>query len=297
MPHPVLRSPSGRSFRPFRIALVALALVGLGACGGVSPSEKGSPMASVQSVPDSSWATLASKRVFFGHQSVGANIVQGIGDVLRDHPNIGLRVVDGDSAADGGPAFAQALVGKNGDPAGKSDDFAARLEGGVGRHVDIAFHKYCYVDMPADADPKAVFAHYKATMDRLHAEFPNVTFVHVTTPLVTVPGDPRALIKRLLGQAPLRLRANLVREQFNDLMRREYGGREPLFDLSLIESTRPDGARETVSFGNRFGYALVPAYASDGAHLNEAGRRRAAESLLVFLAELSAGAGASAPAR
>ena len=69
-------------------------------------------------------------------------------------------------------------------------------------------------------------------------------------------------------------------------MRNAYRGREPVFDLATIESTRPDGRREAIRAGSRSGYALVPAYTSDNSHLNEQGRRRVAEELLVFLARL-----------
>jgi hypothetical protein len=72
-------------------------------------------------------------------------------------------------------------------------------------------------------------------------------------------------------------------------MRREYGGREPLFDLAAVESTRPDGSRETLSLGGKTAFALHPGYTNDGSHLNEVGRRRAAEALLTLLARLAPG--------
>jgi hypothetical protein len=108
----------------------------------------------------------------------------------------------------------------------------------------------------------------------------------VTTPLMRVQSGPKALLKRLLGRSPGRYGGNFARERFNDLMRQAYGGREPLFDLAAIESTRPDGRREVIRSGGRSAHALVPAYTADNAHLNELGRRRVAEELLVFLARL-----------
>jgi len=133
-----------------------------------------------------------------------------------------------------------------------------------------------------------VFGYYQKTMARLRAEFPGVIFVHVTTPLVAVQSGPRAALKLLLGRDPGRYGGNFARERFNDLMRDAYRGREPLFDLAAIESTRPEGSREAIRSGNRRGYALVPAYTTDNSHLNEVGRRRVAEELLVFLAQLPA---------
>jgi len=116
-----------------------------------------------------------------------------------------------------------------------------------------------------------------------------VVFVHVTTPLVRVQGGPVASLKKLLGRAPGRYPSNFRRERFNELMRREYAAREPLYDLAAVESTRPDGSRETITLGGQKAFALYPGYTADGSHLNEAGRRRAGEELLVVLARLAAG--------
>jgi hypothetical protein len=260
-----------------------------GACRGGAVKEEPVHVASPSEVPDSVWQSLAAKRIFFGHQSVGDNIMDGVADVLRDEPRIGLRVA-GDEAAlagDGG-TFAHGRVGKNGDPGLKTDDFARRIEGPLRGRVDVAFHKYCYADIIETSDVNAIFDRYRTTMARLRADFPGVVFVHVTTPLVRVQSGPKATLKLLLGKSPGRYGGNFARERFNDLMREAYRGREPLFDLATVESTRPDGSREAIRAGNRRGYALVPAYTSDNSHLNEVGRRRVAEELLVFLARLPA---------
>jgi hypothetical protein len=261
----------------------------LGACARGAGRESGAEMTDDQGVPDSAWTELARERVFFGHQSVGWNIVEGIADLARERSAPGVRIVEGDSAADGRPALAHAAIGRNGAPGGKTDAFAARIEGGLGNRVDIALHKYCYADIGSGTDAAAVFEHYRATMARLHAEYPGVVFVHVTVPLVALRNRGlRLAVQRLIGHAPERVASNIVRERFNDLMRQEYAGREPLFDLAQLESTHPDGRRERIPFSGRPGYSLVPGYSSDGSHLNGPGRRRIARALLVFLAELPA---------
>lgn len=269
--------------------LVFSAALLTGACRGGAVRQEPVEVASLSEVSDTTWQSLRAKRIFFGHKSVGANIMDGVADVLRDEPRIGLRVADGEGAmADSGGAFAHGSVGKNGDPGLKTDDFARLIEGPLRGKVDVAFHKYCYADVTEKTDVAAVFAYYQTTMARLRAEFPEVTFVHVTTPLVRVQSGPRATLKLLLGQNPGRYGANYTRERFNDLMRDAYRGKEPLFDLAAIESTRPDGSREAIQSGKQKGYALVPVYTSDNSHLNEVGRRRVAEELLVFLARLPA---------
>ena len=48
-----------------------------------------------------------------------------------------------------------------------------------------------------------------------------------------------------------------------------------------------EGGLQRFPVGDKSAFALVPEYASDGAHLNPAGRRRVAEQLLVFLADVA----------
>lgn len=282
-------SPHGAG--PGRLAWLALAIVALALPAGCGPrggGEENVEMASFREVPDSAWVALAGKRIYFGHQSVGGNIMQGVSELAAADPRLKLRVLEA-VPADSAGAFVHGDVGRNGEPALKTDDFARNLESGAEGRLDIAFHKYCYADVVDTTDVESVFRHYRDTMQRLKSEYPAVTFVHVTAPLVRVQSGPRALLKKVMGQPPGRYASNFKRELFNELMRREYGGREPLFDLAAVESTRPDGSREAISHGGKTAYALYPGYTDDGSHLNAAGRRRAAEELLALLARLSPG--------
>jgi hypothetical protein len=54
-----------------------------------------------------------------------------------------------------------------------------------------------------------------------------------------------------------------------------------------MESTFPDGTRETFSSDEKTYYALVPEYTYDDGHLNETGRKKAAEQLLLLLVNFS----------
>jgi len=270
----------------FALAVAALAMVA--GCGTRDGEKESVKMASLGDVPDSAWTALVAKRIYFGHQSVGGNIMQGVSDLVRAEPKLALRVLES-APADSGGALVHGDVGRNGEPVLKTDDFARNLESGLAGTVQVAFHKYCYADIVDTTDVEGVFRHYRETMARLKSEFPSVVFVHVTSPLVRVQSGPRATLKKLMGQAPGRYASNIQREIFNELMRREYGGREPLYDLAAVESTRPDGSRETISHAGRTAYALYPGYTDDGSHLNAAGRRRAAEALLVVLAGVSPG--------
>ena len=62
------------------------------------------------------------------------------------------------------------------------------MRGGMGRHVDVALMKFCYVNFTTSADVNALFARYRDTMGALERDFPNATFIHVTMPLTTVSG-------------------------------------------------------------------------------------------------------------
>jgi lysophospholipase L1-like esterase len=72
----------------------------------------------------------------------------------------------------------------------------------------------------------------------------------------------------------------------NELLIKEYDGKEPVFDLAKTESTLPDGTRETFTKDGKTHYSMVLEYTHDGGHLNETGHKKAAEQLLILLASL-----------
>jgi hypothetical protein len=229
---------------------------------------------------------LREARVFFAHQSVGGNIIDGVAAIQNDSTEPHLNVIDiGAVTGMSGGFLAHARLGKNGDPKGKTDAFVTALEGGLGSQADIALQKYCFVDFDAHTDATEIFAYYKQGVDRVRSKFPNLKVAHVTVPLMAVQGGPKAAIKKLLGRAPDYYAENIVRERFNDLIRQTYKGREPIFDLAFLEASKPGQPREALSFGDSTVYALLPEYTTDGGHLNSAAQRRIATEFLSFLAE------------
>jgi hypothetical protein len=238
---------------------------------------------------------LATRRIYFAHQSVGGNIVAGIERLRATHAAPGLRLVETREAASvDGAAFVHFLAGRNADPASKNADFLAALDARPARDGGIALLKYCYLDIQASSDPAQVFADYKATVAAAHARHPDLTIVHVTMPLTTDEGAAKALVKRVMGRASGRDIAR-KRQQYNDLLRREYAGREPVFDLAALESTRPGGERVAFRQGGETIATLAPDYTDDGGHLNAVGQQVAAERLLTFLASLPASDRRAAP--
>ena len=231
-------------------------------------------------------AKLQQRRIFFAHQSVGGNIMDGVAALQQepDAPRLRVLEIKGQLPATDGPFLAHARLGQNGDPRSKTEAFITALESGLGRTADVAMQKYCYVDIDAKTDVSQLFTYYRDAMARLHREFPQLTIVHVTTPLVRVQSGPKALVKRLLGRAPDHYEDNIARNRYNDLLRREYASREPVFDLAAIEASRPGGSPEPFQFKGVDVFELRAEYTTDGGHLNADARRRVAGDFLSFLA-------------
>jgi hypothetical protein len=259
----------------------------LACCNGGIVMEKGAPRGTLASVPPATLEKLANTRLFFGHQSVGFNIIDGIAEVMDE--NGGRRLLFKETRerpASGGPGFFHATIGQNGDPLGKIRDFDAIMRGGMAGGTDIAFMKLCYVDVQGDTDVTAIFRSYKGALDRLKADFPKTTFVSFTVPLVSRERGLKPLLKRLLGRQVHGFEDNRAREKLNTLLRNDAGS-EPLFDLALLESTRPDGSRTALGSSDGTCYAMEGIYTDDGGHLNRVGRKYIAEQLLLFLTTLT----------
>ena len=230
-------------------------------------------------------SAVSHQKIYFGHQSVGLNILEGIRDLAAHGPQPSLRIVHFDNPALlTGSGIFESSVGQNGDPQSKNAAFADALDKDLGTQVGIAFYKYCYVDFSAHSDVKSVFARYRDNVDALRAKYPSLKIVHVTVPLTTVESAGKAWIKAVLRRETAR-DANARRNEFNRLLKETYRN-DPIFDLAEIESTHPDGSRESFISDGQTIYNLCPEYTSDGGHLNALGRGRAAEKLIALLAQV-----------
>jgi hypothetical protein len=226
---------------------------------------------------------VAHERIFLGHQSVGMNLLEGI-QALASSAGVPIRVTQVNAASAVEPAMlGHAFVPENGKPLKKLQSFE-QLMGPATAGVDVALVKFCFVDFNADTDAKALFAAYRGTIDGLRARNPRTVFVHVTAPLTTVEGGPKALLKRLIGRPLYGTVENARREEYNTLIRQAYEGREPVFDLARIESTNPDGTAATAQWQGGIVPALAQVYTDDGGHLNQMGKLRAARGLISVLA-------------
>ncbi|MBV5268211.1 MAG: SGNH/GDSL hydrolase family protein [Burkholderiaceae bacterium] len=247
----------------------------LAACGD---SKKGESVTmATHSITAAEWQAVAKKRIVFGHQSVGANILSGV-QYLSKEAGIQLKVTDSRIAAKD-TGITHFSIGRNGDPLSKINDFADVIKSGL--NPDIALMKLCYVDIVSGTEGKKLAQDYIASLDSLSSQFPHTVFIAVTTPLTTVQSGPKAWIKKLLGRSN-GLAENFRRQEFNNILRSSYDSKGRLFDLAKLEA---EGAGNYTFEGQPVD-VLNPVITSDGGHLNDRGAQTVAAALLKLIAGL-----------
>ena len=259
----------------------------LTSCTGGDSVSMDNNINSLQSFKEYQWESLAQRKIYFGHQSVGFNIMEGLNDLMRENKSIKLNIIEtSDRRSMQTGAFAHSRVGNNEDPHSKTVAFEKLLDDGLGDACDTAFFKFCYVDINSETDIQDVFSSYKNTMKRLKEEYPHIRFIHTTVPLGASRSNWKVTIKKILGKEIWAYEQNIARNRYNDLLREEYAGKEPIFDLAQVESTYPDGTRSTFEKDDKVYFSMVPDYTYDHGHLNEKGRRMVAQELLNVLISL-----------
>ena len=172
----------------------------------------------------------------------------------------------------------------NAGPAAKLAGFEAAVNTQASG-LDVVMLSWDTTDFGAQTDGRALLAQYRAAVERLRAQSPGLRFVHFTAPLTAVDSGPLARLRRLFGQAPRGIVENSNRDDYNELLRQTFLGREPVFDLAQLQSTLADGTACSADWQGRSVPALVPAYTDDDVHLNPAGQQRGARSLIALLAD------------
>jgi hypothetical protein len=225
-------------------------------------------------------------RILFSHHSVGANIIDGIKRIDSENPNGGhIRVASlEEAAASKGPMLIEFEGGQNGDPKGKIDAFAATIRSGIHLNPDLAFVKFCFVDFNPRTNVDDLFNYYRKTIVALKKEHPEIRFAHITVPLTERPTGLKWKLFRLIGNEVWEDEANVKRAEFDRLLKESFGA-DPVFDLSRIEATAPDGNLTTFEQGGQSYLSLYPGYTEDGGHLNTVGQRVAGEAFIRFMAE------------
>lgn len=227
---------------------------------------------------------VAQARFFFAHQSVGGNILDGVPAVYAAHGLSAPRFVAVSEAGEE-DRLSEARVGENGDPLGKLREFDSLVRSGLGDRLDVAMLKLCYSDVVESTDVQATFEAYRDTLAALAQDYPHVAFVPATVPVTIIRG-PLGKVKALLGRGDrFGPEHNVVREEFNALLRAEYGDEGQLFDVAAIESTTPDGERLAAYHDGELFYALAREYSAGNGHLSPTGGAAVAESFLAVVAD------------
>jgi hypothetical protein len=222
------------------------------------------------------WNKLTEKKIFFGHQSVGNNIIQGI-EVLKGNDslnNFSIQNITGNLERKNG-ILMHANIGRNTDPKSKIDDFARYIREELKDSVDIALMKFCYVDFSNTTDIEELFGYYKKTVTMLQTEYPSIRFLHCTAPVMTYSNNGlKRLAKRILKKDN-----NVFINRYNSLVRKNFSS-EIIFDLAKVESTYTNGKVNEYSSGVQ---ALIEHYTSDGGHLNTLGQKMVSIEFIKFL--------------
>jgi hypothetical protein len=232
---------------------------------------------------------LGRMRIFFAHRSVGADLMNGVRAIACENGGVPISVREVGRDLSSGVFGHAMLAAANGDPVSKLRHLERMLGDGIGEVADVVLFKFCYADFSAQSDPTWMFRSYDRTIRALRMGFPHLKFLHVTAPLTTArrSSGARAAVDAFRHRTPGGLVDNSRREEFNDLVRRTYDGREPVFDLARAESTTADGAHELHDLHGRPVANLVPAYTTDGGHLNELARAKIARQLVSTIASLA----------
>jgi hypothetical protein len=219
------------------------------------------------------------KRIFFGHQSVGSNILDGIGAEFPDLP-----VVDVESEPDRNlrSGIFHARIGRNGDAQSKFESFSNHVLSPQ-REYDLALMKLCYVDIDRHSDVDKVFSQYVDTVERLQVERPDTKLVHTTVPLRVIRLGVRSYLKKWTGRPIDPIEDNSKRHLFNESLRQYFGDSHPVFDLAILESTTPSGDPSDIKHRGVAVPVLFPGYTTDGGHLNELGKSIIARQFISML--------------
>jgi len=273
------------------LKIIMLTLViSLNACSGGIMDNKQLNIKSIKDVSKEDWIKLSKKKIYFGHQSVGNDIMNGIRDIMSENSDIKLNIVRTNNIEElSSYCFAHSAIGQNFDPESKLNEFVKLMDQGLGNNVNGALLKFCFVDIHSMTDLNKLFNNYKTKMSDLKKKYPETIFIHFTVPLTFHPTGMRAVLKKLkiivkgiMGDPDTS--DNTPKYKFNAMIQKEYSGKEPIFDLALYESASRDGQVLTYrKKGNITSHALRNEYTDDGGHLNEIGRRFIAEQFLLFL--------------
>lgn len=235
--------------------------------------------------------TLQRATIFFQHMSVGGNVLDGVERLGVGKPALLRQHLDLEKDLRNGKFefrshhFVTANGGQNRFPKTKIDAFREIVRA-ASPTPELAMLKLCYIDFAPETDAVDLFAYYERTVQDLQRTYPDLTIVHITTPLVVNDPGWKEVVRSTTGYRDDVAQANIKRHEYNELLRQVFA-HEPIFDLAHYEALREDGIRASFTRNEKVYPSLVLEYASDGQHLNPRGGAWIARHFLHALAEVA----------
>jgi hypothetical protein len=223
-------------------------------------------------------------KIYFGHRSVGTNILKGVEFINSKVENSKLRIINIEEAIQKSVSFfSHSMIGENGKPQSKCDEFSKIVNTKFTNGLDIAFFKFCFADFNENSNINQEFEYYKQTHNKLSTNHPELAIIHVTVPLKSGSKGIKKNIKRIFNMEDWSDAGNIKRNEFNKLLGSEYDS-DNIFDLAKKQSTYNDDSRESFKKNGQVYYSLINDYTTDGGHLNQKGGIFIANELILFLA-------------
>lgn len=229
---------------------------------------------------------LKETKIYFGHQSVGQNILTGVSE-LASELKLDIKIVElkeFQANKDRSTNIIHSYIGENRYPDKKTEEFSNIIQSSISNNIDIALMKFCYVDTEEYLSTEQMIILYLDAIEYLEKKYPNKVFIYTTIPLTARSNNAKNLVKRFLGMPIFGRNDNIERNRFNSILRKKKESTGRLFDLAAIQSTYPDGTKEKFMIDGVEYYAMVPSYSSDGGHLNKLGRNVVAREFIKFFA-------------
>ncbi len=209
--------------------------------------------------------------IYFGHQSVGWNILDGLESLAaRNQQRYQINIIQDPPPEwfKENKGLGHAEIGENGDPSSKVRDFTEKVSSrpGLGRYLNAAIMKICFVDIQPTSNVLSIWNTYRCHMEKLKQQFPRMTVVLCTCPISATQDNGK-------------------REQFNTLVR-DYArnSQSTLFDLADIEAFTPAG-KPCLNRGQK---SLCKLYTQDGDHPDSPeGKMRLARAFWWLMARLT----------
>jgi hypothetical protein len=229
--------------------------------------------------------TISKAKIYFGHQSVGKNILSGLEALVEEAKNVELNIIDVKNNTDLPQYYlAHSSIGQNTNPLSKCEDFTGIMEEPFLDSLDAALLKFCYIDFDGESNISDIFDCYNTTIEQVKKMRPATKIIYTTVPLETQPMLLKKYLKIILGKGDPVSAANIKRNEFNELIKSTYS-QEPIFDLAKVESTYPNNTRESFNIEGKNYYSLVGDYTHDGGHLNDLGGKIVAKEFVHILAK------------